>query len=68
MFDRMHGGCYVYCRQLPARRIGRCWKFKLEEVDEWVRVGKAADEQGVDKGGGPGVPAEPSIASSNGHR
>lgn len=24
---------------LPAHQIGRLWKFKLSEVDEWVRVG-----------------------------
>lgn len=26
-------------RQIPANRIGRLWKFKASEVDEWVRVG-----------------------------
>jgi excisionase family DNA binding protein len=30
-------------RHLPAHRIGRLWKFKLSEVDEWVREG-GADE------------------------
>lgn len=29
---------------LPSHRIGRLWKFKLSEVDEWVRGG------GVDAG------------------
>lgn len=29
---------------LPAHQIGRLWKFKLSEVDEWVRVGGAAEE------------------------
>jgi excisionase family DNA binding protein len=28
---------------LPGHRIGRLWKFKCSEVDEWVRQGKAAD-------------------------
>jgi excisionase family DNA binding protein len=23
--------------QMPAHRIGRLWKFKLSEVDTWVR-------------------------------
>ena len=27
---------------LPAHKIGRLWKFKLSEVDEWVRAGGAA--------------------------
>ena len=26
---------------MPAHRMGRLWKFKKEEVDEWVRVGGA---------------------------
>lgn len=37
---------------LPAHRIGRLWKFKLSEVDEWVRAGGAAgDETGHGIGG-----------------
>ena len=32
-------------RGLPAHRIGRLWKFKLSEVDDWVRAGGADDEQ-----------------------
>jgi excisionase family DNA binding protein len=31
-------------KSLPAHKIGRLWKFQLSEVDEWVRVG-GADEQ-----------------------
>ena len=30
-------------RNLPAHRIGRLWKFKLSEVDNWVCAG-GADE------------------------
>lgn len=26
---------------LPARKVGKLWKFKLSEVDEWVRKGAA---------------------------
>jgi excisionase family DNA binding protein len=33
-------------RGLPARKIGRLWKFKLSEVDAWVEEGGAADGQG----------------------
>jgi len=36
-------------RNLPAHRIGRLWKFKLSEVDNWVRAGGADEEQ---RGGG----------------
>ena len=40
-------------RGLPGHRIGRLWKFKREEVDQWVRAGKAAssnlrDPEGLD--------------------
>jgi len=28
---------------MPAHRMGRLWKFKKDEVDEWVKVGGAAD-------------------------
>ena len=26
---------------IPARKIGRLWKFKLSEVDEWVKSGRS---------------------------
>lgn len=28
---------------IPAHRIGRFWKFKKTEIDEWVSSGKSAD-------------------------
>ena len=31
---------------LPAHRVGRLWKFKVSEVDDWVRAG-GADEQAL---------------------
>ena len=27
---------------IPARKIGKLWKFKLSELDEWVKSGKSA--------------------------
>ncbi len=27
---------------IPAHKIGRQWKFKLSQVDEWVKSGKSA--------------------------
>ena len=27
---------------IPAHKIGRQWKFKLSEVDAWVKRGKSA--------------------------
>ena len=34
---------WLEARTLPGHRVGRLWKFKLSEVDEWVRAGHAAD-------------------------
>ncbi len=31
---------------MPAHQIGRLWKFKVSEVDEWVRQGKAKEDTG----------------------
>ena len=27
--------------KMPAHKVGRLWKFRKEEVDEWVRSGRA---------------------------
>lgn len=32
---------WIETRRLPAHKIGRLWKFKLSEVDDWVRAGGA---------------------------
>jgi excisionase family DNA binding protein len=29
--------------EIPAHKIGKLWRFKIFEVDEWVRSGKSAD-------------------------
>lgn len=42
---------WIESRHLPAHKIGRLWKYKLSEVDEWVRAGGADAEDGGDKGG-----------------
>ncbi len=34
---------------MPAHRMGRLWKFKRDEVDEWVKAGGAADKGGQDQ-------------------
>ncbi|MBT4287256.1 MAG: helix-turn-helix domain-containing protein [Deltaproteobacteria bacterium] len=31
-------------KNMPAQKIGRLWKFKKDEVDEWVRSDGAADK------------------------
>lgn len=27
---------------IPAHKVGRLWKFKFSEVDDWVKSGKSA--------------------------
>jgi excisionase family DNA binding protein len=29
---------------IPAHKIGKLWKFKKSELDEWVKSGKSAIE------------------------
>ena len=30
-------------RNMPAAKIGRLWKFKITEVDAWMKSGKTAE-------------------------
>jgi excisionase family DNA binding protein len=39
---------WISNKDLPAHRVGRLWKFKREEVDEWVRQGGAAQDGDAD--------------------
>lgn len=34
---------WIESKALPAHEIGRLWKFKLTEVDEWVRSSGATE-------------------------
>jgi excisionase family DNA binding protein len=43
--------CLIESRNLPAHKIWRLWKFKLSEIEEWVRAGGADADDGADKGG-----------------
>jgi excisionase family DNA binding protein len=27
---------------IPASRVGKCWKFKKSELDEWIKSGRSA--------------------------
>lgn len=35
-------------KSLPAHRVGRLWKFKVSEVDQWVRDGGADEHKNQD--------------------
>lgn len=32
-------------RRIPSHRIGRLWKFKASEVDDWVRDGGPSEKR-----------------------
>ena len=34
---------WIEKREMPATKIGRLWKFKISEVDAWMKSGVAAD-------------------------
>ena len=35
---------WINNRKMPAHKVGRLWKFKISEVDKWIRSGGAADK------------------------
>ena len=35
---------WISKRNMPGYKVGRMWKFKLSEVDEWIRSGGASDD------------------------
>lgn len=35
---------WIEKKGMPAHKIGRLWKFKKNEVDDWVRSGQAAEQ------------------------
>lgn len=40
---------WISKRNMPAYKVGRLWKFKLSEVDDWIRSGGAADDKSDEK-------------------
>lgn len=40
---------WIETKGLPAHRVGRLWKFKLSEIDEWVHAG-GAGQDGTSRG------------------
>jgi excisionase family DNA binding protein len=39
--------------KVPAHRVGKLWKFKATEVDEWIKRGDAAEDKTLDQERGP---------------
>lgn len=38
---------WIAKRNMPAYKVGRLWKFKLSEVDDWIGSGGAADNSDI---------------------
>jgi excisionase family DNA binding protein len=36
-------------KNMPAHKVGSLWRFRTEEVDGWIRSGKARDSSGTRK-------------------
>jgi excisionase family DNA binding protein len=36
-------------KKMPAHKVGVLWKFKRDEIDEWVRSGEAGDPNASQK-------------------
>ncbi|MDR2525073.1 MAG: helix-turn-helix domain-containing protein [Oscillospiraceae bacterium] len=35
---------WIYNKKMPAHKLGRLWKFKISEVDKWIRSGEGASD------------------------
>ena len=31
-------------KEMPAHKVGRLWRFKITEIDQWVRSGNASKD------------------------
>ncbi len=32
-------------KEMPAHKVGRLWRFKISEIDQWVLSGKAQERR-----------------------
>lgn len=35
---------WIERKQMPGHKLGKLWKFKASEIDEWILAGKAAEQ------------------------
>jgi len=33
---------WITRKSIPAHKVGRLWKFRREEIDEWVKSGRSS--------------------------
>ena len=36
---------WIQQRGMPASKVGKLWRFKTADIDEWVKKGGASDER-----------------------
>ena len=36
---------WITRKQMPAHKLGRLWKFRVSEINDWVRTGKAGEDE-----------------------
>ena len=41
---------WIELRRFPAHKVGRSWKSKVSEIDDWVKSGLGADKPNPDAG------------------
>ena len=34
---------WIATKDMPAHKVGKNWKFKISEIDEWINSGKASE-------------------------
>lgn len=34
---------WIATKNMPAHKVGKKWKFKISEIDEWVNSGQAEE-------------------------
>jgi len=40
---------WIERKNMPAHRVGRLWKFRVAEIDEWVKSGGADDRRAEER-------------------
>jgi len=40
---------WIERKQMPAHKLGKLWKFKVSEIDDWIRAGKAGEHNDAER-------------------
>jgi excisionase family DNA binding protein len=40
---------WIERKNMPGHKVGSLWKFKKDEIDDWVRTGEAGESSSVKK-------------------